>query len=38
MTLDSMELMFGVTATADEIVDAWERSPVAAAPARGQHG
>jgi ureidoacrylate peracid hydrolase len=38
MTLDSMELMFGVTATADEIVDAWERSPVAAAPARGLHG
>ena len=32
MTLDSMNLMFGVTATADEIVAAWAGS--AAVPAR----
>ncbi len=34
VTLDSIDLMFGVTATADEIVAAWEQNPVAtAAPA-----
>jgi ureidoacrylate peracid hydrolase len=32
MTLDSMNLMFGISATADEIVGAWEHSAVAAAP------
>ena len=34
VTLDSIDLMFGVTATADEIDAAWEQNPVAtAAPA-----
>jgi hypothetical protein len=33
MTLDSMNLMFGITAGADEIIAAWERSPAATAPA-----
>jgi len=33
MTLDSMNLMFGISAGADEIVAAWERSPAATAPA-----
>jgi nicotinamidase-related amidase len=33
MTLDSIDLMFGISATADEIVGAWERSAIPAAPA-----
>jgi nicotinamidase-related amidase len=34
VTLDSIDLMFGVTATAEEIAAAWEQNPVAtAAPA-----
>lgn len=32
MTLDSMNLMFGISATADEIVGAWKPSAVPAAP------
>jgi len=32
MTLDSINLMFGVSATADEIVQAWQRAPAAATP------
>jgi hypothetical protein len=33
MTLDSINLLFGVHATADEIVRAWQRAPKAATPA-----
>ena len=33
MTLDSINLMFGVTATASEIVTAWQQDAVAVAPA-----